>query len=199
MSTQTNCTTCQKEIHEGMTCQEYSQYLQFIQVLGSKERAEIFKIALKMIKENSDPLTKDCFIQFNTNILKNEVVLTKFVNAFQHVKFENVEDGIFGWHGSSNESVQNIMKVGFDPMQRGEHVGQAYGKGEYFNSTSQISSGYLKNNGNHLILAFIIKGNHLSIHANDIFVVNNPVDRSYTYCLPLFIVSYRKHEPVNYL
>ena len=189
MSTQTNCTKCQKEIHEGMTCEEHAQYLQFVEVIGNKERAEIFKKALKMLKESTDPMMKDCVIQFNENILKNEQVLTKFVKAFEHVKFESVEDIIFGWHGGSDETVASISRIGFDPMRR---KSQAYGRGEYFGSEA-ISSRNFKQNCSKFIFTSIIKGNHVSFHnENKFIVVDNPVDGSYSYCLPLFVCTFKQ-------
>ena len=50
-----------------------------------------------------------------------------------------------------------------------------------------------------MILTFVTNGAHVKLVPNFCYVIANPRDWSYSYCLPLFIISYNNHTPVTYV
>ncbi|KAJ9449014.1 Pre-mRNA-splicing factor ATP-dependent RNA helicase PRP43 [Diplonema papillatum] len=91
--------------------------------------------------------------------------------------------GLFGWHGSSEEGLKAICHEGWDPARRS---GQVYGTGEYFATDPGYSLSYARGT-NKLIVAFILSGDWLTNTTH--YVVNNPVDRTVAYVIPVGIVS----------
>ena len=106
----------------------------------------------------------------------------------------SLKSGFLGWHGTSESSIDSICKNGFDPTRRS---GQAYGTGEYFGLTSGISYNYCRN-GNFMIVAFILKGPHVKLIEKLCHIVENPIDKSLTYCLPLLIVNFGVKKTICY-
>ena len=94
---------------------------------------------------------------------------------------------LFAWHGTSSDpAIQSICHNGFDPTYRS---GQAYGIGEYFGQSAEVSSGYAGSTSR-MIVAQLLKVRETSTHGNFCHVVNNPVDLSLSYCLPVLVVTY---------
>ena len=54
---------------------------------------------------------------------------------------------------------------------------------------------------NHLILTYILKNgeNETLFGCGYCYVVDNPIDWSYTYCLPLLVITFGDGKPVNFL
>jgi hypothetical protein len=96
-------------------------------------------------------------------------------------------DYMFGWHGTEEANIDSICREGFNPAHR---RGQQYGQGEYFGITSTASYGYCKG-GSFLLATLIIKGDWVS-HTNAVnaYRVNNHMDFTHSYCLPLCIVNF---------
>ena len=94
---------------------------------------------------------------------------------------------LFAWHGTSSEqAIQSICHNGFDPTRRS---GQAYGIGEYFGQSAEVSSGYASSTSR-MIVAQLLHVEQTSTHGNFCYVVNNPTDWSLSYCLPVLVVTY---------
>ena len=98
------------------------------------------------------------------------------------------------FHGTKSlYAVRSIFVNGFDPWRR---TGQLMGPGEYFAKDISISEGYTGGTG--LILASLILRvpNPPSdcyctmcrvVERGNVLVVNNPLDSSITYCLPIAV------------
>eukprot|EP01059_Diplonema_ambulator_P030217 TRINITY_DN507_c0_g1_i1.p1 TRINITY_DN507_c0_g1~~TRINITY_DN507_c0_g1_i1.p1 ORF type:complete len:1184 (+),score=325.31 TRINITY_DN507_c0_g1_i1:53-3604(+) len=93
--------------------------------------------------------------------------------------------GCFGWHGTkTRDAVRAICCDGWDPKRRS---GQVYGTGEYFAYNAATSFGY-NGDTNILLVAFILDGAWLNKTTH--LVVNNPVDASAAYVVPVGIVCF---------
>ncbi|ELP91179.1 hypothetical protein EIN_150060 [Entamoeba invadens IP1] len=143
-------------------------------------------------------LQKSNSIQFNNFLLENSMSYIRFIKCVEKFGMESIEtSGFFCWHGSNDNCIQSICKNGFDPHKR---AGQAYGPGEYFARDPGTSMGYSKGN-NHLILTYVLrpKNKGLLVDRDRIYVVNNPIDWSYSYCLPVLVITFGNGTPVNFL
>jgi hypothetical protein len=96
------------------------------------------------------------------------------------------QNGQFAWHGTMPDAVAPICHDGFDVKRRS---GQAYGRGEYFGVTASVSMGYCRN-GKHMLVCYLIHGSHFSTHGTYCYVVDNPLDKSLTYCMPVAVVAF---------
>ncbi|KAL7718887.1 PARP catalytic domain-containing protein [Entamoeba marina] len=121
----------------------------------------------------------------------------RFTEGMKTVDFTDTEkDGIFCWHGSSEAGIRGICQQGFDPKRR---AGQACGRGEYFGGTPQVSEGYsTSHHATHMILCYVLKSN-ITKQYDWGLVVDNPVDWSYSMCLPLLIVTIGNGKPVDFV
>jgi hypothetical protein len=97
-----------------------------------------------------------------------------------------LQSSFFAWHGTAAGAIAPICNTGFDPSRRS---GQAYGPGEYFGWTASVSHGYCRG-GTNMLVAVILKGSHVHERSGFCYVVNNPKDWSFSYCLPLLVISY---------
>ncbi|KAL7722833.1 Uncharacterized protein QTN25_000428 [Entamoeba marina] len=75
--------------------------------------------------------------------------------------------------------------------------GQAYGRGEYFGNTPEISMGYSKGNC-HLILTYVLNSSKCK-KINIGYVVDNPTKWDLSYCLPLLVITFNNGKPVDFL
>jgi HrpA-like RNA helicase len=100
--------------------------------------------------------------------------------------------GNFAFHGTSHNAIQSICQEGFDPKRR---RGQVHGPGEYFGITATISHGYDKSDATYsniwmMILTFILRCDRVLTHPNFCYIVNNPVDWSAAFSLPVAVITY---------
>ncbi|KAL7712331.1 RBR-type E3 ubiquitin transferase [Entamoeba marina] len=184
------CFNCNSEWHDGYTCQQYQAYKQLSGYLRN-----MITEAQTFVKNN---INADCYshVQFNSLLAGNCPAMKKFQNAPEFKRFRSVhESGFFTWHGSSDAGVQGICNQGFNP---GYRKGQVHGRGEYFGLTPKISTGYSKNGG-HLIVTYILNSNHQKKVEGYCWVIDNPAGWSYSYCLPLLIVTLKGGQKVNYV
>jgi len=97
----------------------------------------------------------------------------------------------FGFHGTNADAISSIFADGFDPARR---VKQDYGAGEYFDlGRGEVAQRFAEDT-KCLIVVLIVKGPHVketTQHSSGvpIAVVDNPMDRSVTYCLPCAVVT----------
>ncbi|ELP85993.1 hypothetical protein EIN_137070 [Entamoeba invadens IP1] len=147
---------------------------------------------------NGFQFQKSNSIQFNNFLLENSLSYQRFIKSIEKFGMESIQSsGFFCWHGSDDNCIQSICKNGFDPHRR---AGQAYGPGEYFAKEPATSMGYTKGN-NHLILTYVLRPKDKKIlkDTSGIYVVNNPTDWSYSYCLPVLVITFGFGKPVNFL
>ncbi|ELP93635.1 hypothetical protein EIN_239450 [Entamoeba invadens IP1] len=117
--------------------------------------------------------------------------------AKEMVKFGDIDtDGFFCWHGSTDVAINGICMEGFDTKWRCE---QALGVGEYFVADPSISVSYFQGDS-HLILANVLRPSDKSlfIEQSMCYVVNNPFNWEYSYCLPLLAITFGNKQPVNF-
>uniref|UniRef100_A0A6B2LAJ0 WWE domain-containing protein n=1 Tax=Arcella intermedia TaxID=1963864 RepID=A0A6B2LAJ0_9EUKA len=100
----------------------------------------------------------------------------------------------FAWHGTSTSAIVPICWNGFDPLRRS---GQAYGPGEYFGVNPSISHGYCRG-GSYMLVNIILNGSFVKHVPNFCFVVNNPSDNSYSYCMPLLVIQFGTNQPTPF-
>ncbi|BFU18232.1 hypothetical protein CL6EHI_006850 [Entamoeba histolytica] len=154
---------------------------------------ELFEEGNKFIQQQKDP--KIIVSQFNTFIQKNSQSYQLFIKSLEISGCKHVSDGFFAFHGSSEAAVRSICENGFDPTKRQAKDGDYFG----INSTTSGHPSYMKGGSNHMMLVFISSKKFNTVISGCCYRVNNPTDCSYSYCLPLFIISYGVNQPVTYL
>ena len=118
--------------------------------------------------------------------LENESMsLKRFIEGTKQVEYKGIENGFFCFHGTEEKNIEGICTDGFDPKRRGS---QTYGPGEYFNCDYKVSECYTKG-GKKLLLVFVIQSEKVEKCKGDFYVVRNPEDWTYSYCLPLLILT----------
>ncbi|ELP94541.1 hypothetical protein EIN_116720 [Entamoeba invadens IP1] len=186
------CYNCrEKTWHEEFTCAQYKSYKNMAAWLRT-----LYENGMEFIRNtpNCPEISQNSIIQFNTQLLKNCNAMTRFSKMVSLNNFD-VNNGFFTWHGSPENGVQGICNEGFDPHRRS---GQAYGTGEYFGIQPQTSFSYCQN-GSHLILTYVLNGNQVRTQPGFCYIINNPIDWNTSYCLPLFVISFRNHAAVSWL
>ena len=81
----------------------------------------------------------------------------------------------------------NILWQGFDPTKR---KGQGHGRGEYFTTSWATAQNYTRGTGA-VVVCLIIRSKARFANTH-VIVVDNPLDRSATYCLPFLLLG---HSP----
>jgi hypothetical protein len=84
-------------------------------------------------------------------------------------------------------AIAPICDSGLDPKKRS---GQVYGVGEYFGVNSGVSHGYCRNSRMMLVCYILDKGSWFKEVPGFCYVVNNPIDNSMFYCVPVLVVSF---------
>jgi len=136
-------------------------------------------------------------VEVNPGLAAGCPAMIKFLTGHNNVPAAVQASGFFAWHGTSEAAIPLICNAGFDPHRR---AGQAYGPGEYFGATSQVSSGYTKGSNRMLVVRLLNVPGVTTIHANSIIVVNNPIDFQTAFALPLLVITYGKpHTPIPFI
>ena len=190
------CSKCQvidDELHRDRTC---------TQLIEEKKRREFLPqlsaAAKKFVQENwpvdaaMQPMGR---MDENLYLEKEYRSLTRFYKGYEMLSQSLPPDlakGFFAYHGTANQALGPICESGFDPKRRS---GQAYGRGEYFGISAAVSHGYAQRGGarqgfSQMIIAFLLRGPQTSTHGTYCYVVDNPTDWKYAFCLPVLIVTY---------
>jgi len=123
----------------------------------------------------------------------------RFLNALKrhNILFDSnlLSCGFFTWHGTQANSLQYICHDGLDPNRRNA---QAYGAGEYFGWNAGISRAYCGSSC-HMLLFFILNNVTIRRVPKFCYVVNNPIDRSISYCLPVAVITFGSNEKPQFL
>ncbi|CAF3869213.1 unnamed protein product [Rotaria sp. Silwood1] len=195
------CRLIDDEMHEGRTCTERNEALQELGEFLPRlfQEAETFT-------RNNWPLDLPPIIRFDQNTYLKQTAcesLQRFYNGVKSIGDTPPPDlarGFFAFHGTSINAIEPICKSGFDPTRR---RGQVHGPGEYFGVTAAISHGYSKPDSSSLgsrmmIIAFILRCDRVKTQKGFCHVVNNPVDWSAAFNLPVVVVTYGKDVHENY-
>lgn len=127
-------------------------------------------------------------IQMNSCLNNDCPSCMRFYEAIKQSDVK-LEDSFFAWHGTNSESnIKQICCQGFDPSLRQR---QAYGQGEYFGTTANVSISY-SNNTSRLIVVLILNRN-VKKPNNQMYVVENPNDKSCAYVLPILVVTFNNN------
>lgn len=190
------CSICDStnSLHEGLNCEEFKKYLNSMDFEYQIKR--LVPLAKDWVTQNwSHKLGPIHETLVNPNIEVSETSIRKqFDRAVKSLSITDLaKNGFFAWHGTAETSINPIISGGFDPNRRS---GQVYGPGEYFGTTAEVSSGYCKND-NHMLVVFILNGSHVKHAENFCYVVQNPLDRSLTYCLPLLILNFKIRKSIT--
>ncbi|CAF0858850.1 unnamed protein product [Adineta steineri] len=188
------CQTIDDELHLGRTCIQFEQ--------EKKRRGEflpqLFLAAKKFVEENW-PLDQSVRpigrIDENPYLEKQYKSLTRFYKGNEvlgHAFPPDLSKGFFAYHGCPFQAIDAISQTGFDPKRRS---GQACGRGEYFGVTAVVSHGYSQKGGtqagfSQMFISFILQCTQVTKREGFCYVVDNPVDWTYAFNLPVLIVTY---------
>ena len=182
------CRTVDNPLHIGKNCNAFKKAVK-LEKRGSCLEY-LFNSAKAFVQSNWSPsLGEPQHIDENPGIKLGCPAMIRYCNAKDSSILSDgvLPDTLFAWHGtSSDEAMQSICHNGFDPRRRS---GQAYGPGEYFGQTSEVSHGYARGTYR-LIVAQLLQGPQTTTHGNFCYVVNNPADWKISFCLPVLIVTY---------
>jgi len=171
--------------HIGQSCEEYKSAEVERQQLDSK-LLDIVERGKQFVTDNWPvDLPKVENICWNPGLRTGSESLSRFQLALTKVS-DGINNGFFAWHGTSENVIEKICDTGFDPTKR---RGQVYGEGEYFGVDASVSRGYSRG-CNHLIVAYILQSPAVRVVQGFCYVVNNPTNWEFSYCLPLLVVSF---------
>jgi hypothetical protein len=187
------CRLIDDELHEGRTCADRNE----AQRIRGEFLPRLFQEA-KTFTENNWPSELPPIIRFDFNQYLNQTAcesLQRFYDGVTSVGDKPPPDiarGFFAFHGTSVNAIESICQSGFDPTRR---CGQVHGPGEYFGVTAAISHGYSKidsssSDSKMMIIAFILRCDRVTTQKGFCYVVNNPVDWSAAFNLPVAVVTY---------
>jgi hypothetical protein len=194
---QSVCPKCQvidDELHVGRTC---------AQLVEEKKRGreflpQLFIAAKKFVQDNwpvdaqMQPIGR---VDENPYLEKRYKSLTRFsqgIKTLGHPFPPDLAKGFFAYHGCPFQAIAPICQNGFDPKRRS---GQAYGRGEYFGVTANISHGYSQKGGSQqgfsqMIIVYLLRCTQNTTKENFCYVVDNPIDWKYAFNLPVLVVTY---------
>ncbi|CAM4919152.1 unnamed protein product [Rotaria socialis] len=191
------CRLIDDELHEGRNCAERNEAHEKL----GEFLPQLFKAA-EEFTTNNWPVDLPPIVRFD----KNPYLLGKGCESFSRF-YKGVEligsrppldlgRGFFAFHGTSIDAIESICKAGFDPSRR---RGQAYGIGEYFGVTAAISHGYSQKSepsvsNLRMIIAFILQTDRVHMRPGFCYVVNNPIDWSAAFNLPVAVLTYGKNS-----
>ena len=181
------CVSCDRANvsgHVGRTCEEFGIFEEKMKSLSHGMR-DIINRGMQFVRDEwSADLPDVTGIAVNPGIVWNCDSFGRFEGALS--KGRRLDDGFYAWHGTGESAIGPICDTGFSPKFR---RGQAHGDGEYFGTHANVSLGYAQQS-NRLILAYILNSSAVKTVENFCYVVNNPIDWSYSYCMPLLVVSF---------
>ena len=111
-------------------------------------------------------------------------LFNRFKNAFDSLPKQH-QTTCLAFHGTAEKNIQSICANGYDPKLRS---GQAYGAGEYFATTPDVSLAYCRGGGKKMLLNELLLGQsgaHHTQHGN-IIVMKNP-----DHDLPRYVITFQ--------
>lgn len=128
----------------------------------------------------------------NMSLLRSVPALQRFFRAFRVL--DSVVSGsnklIFAWHGTRQINITDICHDGFDPRYRRS---QLFGPGEYFALDHRIANAHAQPKNLLVLCAVIVSCPQFRANLDyGVCVVNNPMNRYMSFCIPLLIVYFTK-------
>jgi hypothetical protein len=121
----------------------------------------------------------------------------------QHACPEGAWAGMFGWHGSKRgvSAINAIARKGWDPATRSRN---AHGTGDYFAvhhsqaveyALDAGSKGRTSHGDTPMLLAFILRGEHLTWVEDYCMICANPTDVPMSFAFPMITVHFTQQDP----
>ena len=191
---QPSCEVCKStdSLHAGCCCEDFELIAK-----STFSLKRLYAEARKFVEENwSLQLPRPSHVSDNESLKNGCLSLERYCNGIDRLLKQYGSDYIrqnsfFAWHGTAEAAIAPICRDGFDPSFRS---GQAYGPGEYFGQTCDVSVGYARG-CSHMLVAQIIRCPEVSTHGNFCYVVNNPKSKEYYFNLPVLVVSWSNKLP----
>eukprot|EP01041_Mallomonas_annulata_P007813 gene7813-15980_t len=195
----TVCCTCGAKndpLHVDINCKSYRRIKHSLQVFNADS---LFQEAREFTRNNwigSNDMGEVNRMEENPGIRLGCPSMQKYCKGIIEMgglgAYKN--NTFFAWHGTqTTEAVVGICHDGFDPKRR---TGQAYGIGEYYGQSNEISHGYARGTGL-MIVSQLLRAPCTSTHGTFCYVVNNPVDWKISYNLPVLVASYMNKGKTN--
>lgn len=162
---------------------DFTVVLEYIESLAARFKAENFEEATISLNPYLTP---------DSDIWK---AWAAGKNALSSLKCENMT--ALGFHGThSDNGVENICKTGFNPFLR---FTQGQGPGEYF--TTEIKDALEYASGTRAVIASLIAtGPCFRVrNAGKFLVIENPMRRDISFCLPVFVAYFPSNAEPNAL
>eukprot|EP00808_Paulinella_micropora_P013937 g1559.t1 len=159
---------------------------------------QIVQGAKKFLEENPDAgLGDPVAVDVNPGLGRNCPAMHRYCEGVKRAGGVDAlsTKSLYAWHGTSDIAIPPICENGFDP---GRRRGQAYGPGEYFGLSASISRGYIKGS-TRLIVCQLLRVHEMHTSGSYCYVVNNPLDNSYCFNLPVLVVTYEQNTPLQFL
>ena len=184
------CSLIDDDSHNHRSCAERNLFKKMGDFLP-----ELFKAAEKFARDNWTPSIPPIIrIDYNLALAQPCPSMQRFyrgIQALGHPSPPDMARGFFAFHGTPALSIKPICFDGFDPSRR---RGQACGPGEYFGVTAPISHGYCRpvnpQGPFSMIIAFLVHCPQLSTRPGFCHVMNNPIDWSHAFNIPVIVVTY---------
>jgi hypothetical protein len=180
------CNTVNRGTHTGRSCQEVAEL---------SERLKNVADQMKLVIADGEKFVRDNWSADLSPVTRVDINPGIFWDCQSHVRFNgclergsDLTSGFYAWHGTAEGAIGAICDTGFSPKFRS---GQACGPGEYFGTHPNVSLGYARGSSR-LILAYIVNSSLVKHVPNFCYVVKNPEDWSYSYCMPLLVASFGK-------
>ncbi|UJR13608.1 hypothetical protein I4U23_000621 [Adineta vaga] len=185
-----SCSLIDNDSHRGRTCKEREMFEKMGDYLPS-----LFQAAEKFARDNWLPSVPPIIrVDYNMALADQCASLKRFYKGVESLSIAVPPDmarGFFAFHGTAATAIKPICTDGFDPKRR---AGQACGPGEYFGVSAAISHGYCRPTNPTgpyaMIIGFLLNCPQLSTRPGFCHVMNNPIDWSSAFNVPVVVVSY---------
>lgn len=188
------CGVANDELHRNKSCEEFKKLKRAIRKSGASRNLNVlFERARAFVQENWPvDMPKLTQIFENPGLSRGCPAMLSFSRCLENRGISLLQDVFFAWHGTPSEAgIIGISHEGFDPKRRS---GQACGPGEYFGQSASISHGYSRSL-NRMFVAALLQVPETSKHGTFCYVVNNPLDGSFCFNLPLLVLTFDTNLP----
>jgi hypothetical protein len=173
------CPSCKQEVctkcfamnalfHKDVSCKEYARIHDRADAGRQKSVTHLHEAGQAFLRQNWVASTLGPIISVETNpaLLSGAPSFQKYLSGALTMGDSDtviVNNGVFAWHGTqSDDAVVGICHHGFDPKRRS---GQAYGPGEYFGQSAEVSHGY-SGSTSRMLVCHLLRAPVLSTHGN---------------------------------
>jgi pre-mRNA-splicing factor ATP-dependent RNA helicase DHX15/PRP43 len=192
----TKCGAMNATHHKNMSCEDFDSVMESLEKGPKAGIDHLLSASRLFLQDNWSPtLGTISDVAINPALLSGAPSFQKYLQGAVSMGEPNTvmsSKGLFAWHGTKNDdAVIGICHHGFDPKRRS---GQAYGPGEYFGHTADISHGYA-GSSSRMLVCHLLRSPAFSTHGNFCYVLNNPLDASRLFCIVVLVVTYGNRVP----